>query len=71
MGESFTKRQKERARQEKQRDKMARRQQRKLEGPNPEGSYIIAADETLDGGAETPSEPDVAPGDGDAGPSPK
>jgi len=39
---SFQKRQKEIARMEKQRDKAARRQQRKLEGPKPEESDLAA-----------------------------
>jgi hypothetical protein len=56
--ETFNKRQKERARQEKQRDKIAKRQQRKSE--KPEGSASL--DENIDWSAanEETAEGDLA-----------
>jgi hypothetical protein len=52
---SFQKRQKEIARMEKQRDKAARRQQRKLEGPKPDESDL-----TADLAADPDADPDAA-----------
>ncbi len=49
---SFQKRQKELARVEKQRDKAARRLQRKLEGPKPEEDDILMGGGAGDGDAE-------------------
>jgi hypothetical protein len=63
---TFKKRQKELARQEKQRDKVARRLQRKLEKNSPEGGDGLAedGDDALDSeGAEDALEP-VAPSAG-------
>ncbi len=63
---TFKKRQRELARQEKQRDKVARRLQRKLEKNSPEGGDGLAedGDDALDSeGAEDALEP-VAPSAG-------
>jgi hypothetical protein len=62
---SFQKRQKEIARMEKQRDKLARRAQRKLAPPEPEGDGLegIEGLEGVEGidGAQEPAEPTDTP----------
>ena len=54
---SFQKRQKEIARMEKQRDKAARRQQRKLEGPKPDESDLAIDPDADPDAAVSPLEP--------------
>jgi hypothetical protein len=58
---TFKKRQKELARQEKQRDKVAKRLQRKLEKNSPEGGEGSADAEDLDGDGAMDHEDELEP----------
>jgi hypothetical protein len=67
---SFQKRQKELARVEKQRDKAAKRLQRKLEGPKPEEPDDLQMEGGVAAGGDHPGENGDHPGESSAGSEP-
>jgi len=67
---SFQKRQKELARVEKQRDKAAKRLQRKLEGPKPEEPDDLLMEGGVAAGGDHPGENGDHPGESPAGSEP-